>query len=211
MDYTCSSCAKNCCGSGETDNLPKNCPCLEIEEQAKIKHEYEDPQNLMIARNAAIVEAEGYCRWTRLRETMEFAKRCGYQKLGIALCLGLQREGKVLSGILRDNGFQVVSIVCKNGSTPKEFLGITEEEKVRPGNYEPMCNPIAQAMLLNQSKTDFNLVLGLCVGHDSLFIKYSDAPVTVFAVKDRVLAHNPLGAIYLAESYYKSSNQMESF
>ncbi|KJS88133.1 MAG: metal-binding protein, partial [Peptococcaceae bacterium BICA1-8] len=44
----------------------------------------------------------------------------------------------------------------------------------------------------------------LCVGHDSLFIKYSHAPVTVLAVKDRVLAHNPLAALYCAESYYKN-------
>lgn len=41
------------------------------------------------------------------------------------------------------------------------------------------------------------------IGINSLFIKYSKAPITVFAVKDRVLAHNPLGAIYQAESYYK--------
>ena len=66
-----------------------------------------------------------------------------------------------------------------------------------------MCNPIGQAMFLNEAKTDFNIILGLCVGHDSLFIKYSEAPVTVFAVKDRVLGHNPLAAIYQAESYYK--------
>ena len=57
--------------------------------------------------------------------------------------------------------------------------------------------------LSNEAKTDLNILLGLCVGHDSLFIKYSEAPITIFAVKDRVLAHNPLGAIYQAESYYK--------
>ena len=66
-----------------------------------------------------------------------------------------------------------------------------------------MCNPIAQAEFLNKAKTDFNVVIGLCVGHDSLFIKYSKAPVTVLAVKDRVLAHNPLGAIYMADKFYK--------
>ncbi|NLY70124.1 MAG: DUF1847 domain-containing protein, partial [Clostridiales bacterium] len=70
--------------------------------------------------------------------------------------------------------------------------------------FEPMCNPIGQAYFLNKEETDFNIVFGLCVGHDSLFIKYSNAPVTVLAVKDRVLAHNPLGALYLSESYYKN-------
>ncbi len=48
-----------------------------------------------------------------------------------------------------------------------------------------------------------NLILGLCVGHDTLFIKHSQAPVTVLAAKDRFLGHNPLAALYLAEGYYK--------
>ena len=95
------------------------------------------------------------------------------------------------------------SIICKNCSIPKEYLNIRDDEKVRPGTYEPMCNPIGQAAFLNKEGTELNIVLGLCVGHDSLFFKYSEAPVTVMAAKDRVLAHNPLGALYLADSYYK--------
>ena len=74
---------------------------------------------------------------------------------------------------------------------------------MRPGTYESICNPIGQAMYLNEEKTDFNVVVGLCVGHDSLFFKYSEAPTTVFAVKDRVLVHNPLAAIYASDFYYK--------
>ena len=92
--------------------------------------------------------------------------------------------------VLKKNGFTVNSVVCKNGSIPKEFLRIQEQEKLRPNTYEPMCNPIGQAMALNKSQTDLNIILGLCVGHDTLFIKYSQAPVTVLAVKDRVLGHN---------------------
>jgi len=61
------------------------------------------------------------------------------------------------------------------------------------------CNPIAQALLLNEVETDFNIIVGLCVGHDSLFIKYSKAPVTVLIAKDRRLAHNPAAALY---TYY---------
>jgi uncharacterized metal-binding protein len=66
-----------------------------------------------------------------------------------------------------------------------------------------MCNPVYQAKLLNDEKVDLNVLLGLCVGHDSLFFKYGEAPTTVLAVKDRVTGHNPLAAIYLADSYYK--------
>jgi uncharacterized metal-binding protein len=44
--------------------------------------------------------------------------------------------------------------------------------------------------------------LGLCIGHDTLFIKYCRVPMTVLAVKDRVTGHNPLAALYLSQSYY---------
>ncbi len=113
------------------------------------------------------------------------------------------KEAKIFASILRNHEFEVESLACKNGSVLKEFIGISNEEQVRPCTYEPMCNPIGQAKLLNQSGTQLNILLGLCVGHDSLFLKYSEAPVTVFAVKDRVLGHNPLAAIYMAEGYYK--------
>ena len=65
-----------------------------------------------------------------------------------------------------------------------------------------MCNPVTQAFVLNHEKCDFNVILGLCVGDDTLFIKHSEAPVTIVAVKDRDLAHNPLGALYTAHSGY---------
>lgn len=66
-----------------------------------------------------------------------------------------------------------------------------------------MCNPIAQALILNRVGTELNIVLGLCVGHDTLFIMYSKAPVTYLAVKDRVTGHNPLAAIY-ARNYFRA-------
>ena len=78
------------------------------------------------------------------------------------------------------------------------------DEQIDAGKDEAMCNPILQAMVLNHEKTEFNILLGLCVGHDSMFFKYADALCTVLAVKDRVLGHNPLAAIYNVDSYYRS-------
>ncbi|MEL7654653.1 MAG: DUF1847 domain-containing protein [Bacillota bacterium] len=199
--YTCAQCKIHSCRSGELEMMPGNCPCGE--DQTEIKELYKDEIDQKIAYQAALVEAEGYCEKTRLEETIDFAQRCGFHKLGLAFCLGLSKEAAVISKVLQHNGFEVHSVICKNGSTPKEYLGIDEEHKIRPGTYEPMCNPIGQAVLLNKAGTDFNIVVGLCVGHDTLFIRHSEAPVTVFAVKDRVLAHNPLGAVYLAEGFYK--------
>ena len=57
--------------------------------------------------------------------------------------------------------------------------------------------------------TDYNILLGLCVGHDSLFIKYSEAMVTVLVAKDRVFGHNPAAGLYLSGSYYKKLMRKE--
>ena len=67
-----------------------------------------------------------------------------------------------------------------------------------------MCNPVLQAKILNDEKTDLNIMLGLCVDHDSLFLKCSDALCTVLAAKDRLLGRNPLAAIYNLDGYYQS-------
>ena len=201
--YTCDSCAKQVCRTGDLTDAPLNCPCRELEKIEDIKKFYLERENMMLAHESALVESEGYCQQTRVEEIMAFAKKCGYKKLGIAFCVGLAKEAKIFANILRHNGFEVDSVACKSGSIPKEFIGITNEQQVRPCTYEPMCNPIGQAKFLNSAKTELNILLGLCVGHDSLFIKHSDAPITVFAVKDRVLGHNPLAAIYMADGYYK--------
>jgi uncharacterized metal-binding protein len=40
------------------------------------------------------------------------------------------------------------------------------------------------------------VIIGLCVGHDMLFTSNSKAPVTTLIVKDRMLGHNPIIALY---------------
>lgn len=139
----------------------------------------------------------------RMLEIIEFCNRMGYKRVGLAFCSGLHREAKVVSNIFESHGLEVVSAICKVGGIDKSKLGLEDKDKINGEGHESMCNPIGQAMIMNEAKTEFNIILGLCVGHDSLFIKYSDAMCTVLAVKDRVLGHNPLAAIYTSESYYK--------
>jgi len=164
---------------------------------------HSDPEIQRLALSAARVEADGYCRWPRVQEVMEFARGIGATRLGIATCVGLIREAGLLQEILEANGFQVSSVCCKVGSIPKEEIGLADDEKVRPGQFEALCNPIGQAKLLNEAGTELNIVVGLCVGHDSLFFKHSVAPVTVLVAKDRVTGHNPVAALYTSHSYYR--------
>ena len=65
----------------------------------------------------------------------------------------------------------------------EESLGIKGHEKVRCAEiFEAMCNPVAQAEVLNEAGAEFNILLGLCVGHDSMFFKYATAPCTVLRI-----------------------------
>lgn len=162
---------------------------------------YADPSIARVAKVSAEIEAEGYCRWTRLEETCAFAKRLGFKRLGIAHCIGFIDLAHTLSDILESHGFEVVSVNCKTGGIPKEEIGISDEQKVHPGSHESMCNPVAQAILLDRAGCELNIILGLCVGHDSLFIRTSKALVTTLVAKDRVLAHNPIGALHLSAGY----------
>ncbi len=174
---------------------------------------YAFPEIEEFARQASIQEAECYALRdqkpfvlhpikTRIEEIGEFAQKMGYVRLGLVFCVGLAREAGIVADMLERRGLEVVSVICKVGAVPKEAIGVKDEEKIRAGGHESMCNPIAQAMIVNDAKVEFNVLLGLCVGHDSLFFKYAEAPTTVLAVKDRVTGHNPLAAVYLAESYY---------
>jgi uncharacterized metal-binding protein len=174
---------------------------------------YDDPEIRAFSRQASLQEAEGYadrhhrpfvkrpCK-TRIEEIWEFAHRMGYSKLGLAYCIGFIVEARIVARIFTAQHLEVASVMCKVGAVPKEHLGLKDEEKIRAGQHESMCNPITQAEILNRAGTELNVLLGLCVGHDALFLKHSDAPCTVLAVKDRVTGHNPLAAVYTVGSYY---------
>jgi len=193
------------CRHGESETRgPGFCPSKVDEEGIERAWErYEDPEVRRVAYASALVESEGYCRWTRVEEICAFARKMGFTRIGIATCISMVDLARTLSGILESHGFEVASAACKNGGVPKERLGLRDEDKIRPGTYEAMCNPLAQAELLNDAGCELNIVLGLCVGHDSLFFKHSKGLATTLVAKDRVLAHNPVGALQLADTYFQ--------
>ncbi|WP_292467652.1 DUF1847 domain-containing protein [Methanolobus sp.] len=145
---------------------------------------------------SAAIEARYYMQKTRLEEIILYAKEMGYTRLGLAFCVGLEKEAKIIQKILEKH-FDVYSVCCKVSSIGKEDYDL---EKLHPDTFDPTCNPLGQAMLLKKKNTQINIIIGLCIGHDILFTQNSDAPVTTLIVKDRVLAHNPAGAIY--SGYY---------
>jgi len=144
--------------------------------------------------------SEDDSQWALERYDEDRNRKIGARKIGIANCIGLINEARIFARILRANGFEPYAVICKVEGRAKTSMGIPAEcESIGPA----MCNPILQARLLNRAGTDLNVVIGLCVGHDSLFYRYSDAYVTTLVTKDRVTGNNPAAALYTSGSYYK--------
>lgn len=217
IEPKCAACKTKLCTQGVTDEelLPTYCPTTNFKdliEDVKTKYRSEELKNFF--QCSALLEKECYNEKAareegkiiplrpRIKEIAEFAKKIGTNKIGLAFCSGLQDEATRVNKILENHGLVVVSAMCSCGAIDKKDVGLPDEYKIRrPENFEASCNPLMQAELLNRAKTPFNVLVGLCVGHDMLFTKYSEAPVTTLIVKDRLAGHNP--AITLYSRYFR--------
>ena len=196
----CALCNNKKCYTGKN--------CTDITDNVEESYTDDDIESMRISTQ---IESRYYMQKTRLEELIIYAKEMQYEKLGIAFCIGFETEVKILTMILEQD-FKVNSVCCKISGIDKSTFDL--ERLHSDDGIEAMCNPVGQALVLNSEKTDLNIIVGLCIGHDILFTKYSEAPVTTFAVKDRVLAHNPLGAIYseyyLVEKFGLKRNENEN-
>lgn len=202
-DPTCHECnGINYCCVGRASKILDNCPMKvspEIEKQAKEIYKTDEFVK-KCTRIASIVEAKGYIHWPRLKDTVEYAKGMGYTKLGLAFCVGMLNEVRKIAEILEKYGFEITSVCCKTGGLKKTDVGVPEEyTMISKTGYTIgwiTCNPVAQALLLNNAKTDMNIIVGLCVGHDITFTQLSKAPVTTLVAKDRSAPHNPTAILF---------------
>ena len=189
----CSGCKTYPCYQGDDCVRGQNFNEYEL----RTKTEYENLENRKMLEVSTRIEGEHYMEWTRLEEIIGFAEQMGYKQIGVAHCVGLNSEAKKLKDIL-DKKFTTHTICCKFSGINKADFNLPQ---IKCDRYEAICNPVGQAMVLNDLNTDLNIIVGLCIGHDILFTKYSKAPVTTFIVKDRVTGHNTAATLY--SSYYQ--------
>jgi uncharacterized metal-binding protein len=181
-ELNCALCKEKKCRDG------KDC----FEKAGSYEKLYDDEKIRTLHKAAAAIEARYYCKEPRLREIILFAQEIGCKNIGLAFCIGLSEEAKIIEEILC-RFFKVQSVCCKVCGIDKKAFDL---EQIDPDDNEVMCNPAGQAELLNEACTELNILCGLCVGHDAVFSMLSKAPVTALIAKDRVLAHNPAGALY---------------
>lgn len=151
---TCTDCATYNCAS-RTSNFPKFCLTENVDDkilQDSLDLYINNELVSKITHAAAEVEGQYYGRVTRVEEIVLFAKKIGAKKIGIATCMGLIEESKIFAKILRAKGLEFYSVICKVGGIDKSEIGISDEDKVEKGEYEAICNPIAQAKILNSEK-----------------------------------------------------------
>lgn len=178
----CAKCTERKCRNGQ------NCTQLTLETVESLYSE----QDKRLMEAAAKIEGRYYMQLSRIEESVKFAQELGCQSIGVAFCVGLANEAKYIVQYLQ-KFFTVHSVCCKVCGVDKQHFSL---EQIKDDHFEAMCNPATQAKLLNDAGTELNFTVGLCVGHDMIFNRHSEAPVSAMVAKDRVLAHNPLGAIY---------------
>ncbi len=183
------------CGHCENKECSEGKDCYAFADD--VRKEY-TPSELDSMRVSGEIEAEHYTKLTRIEELALYASMMRFKRIGIAFCVGLSAEARTVADVLQKKGFEVHSACCKVCGIDKAEMGVV---KIHGDGAEAVCNPVGQALCLERSGTELNIIVGLCVGHDILFTNRSHVPVSTLIVKDRVLSHNPAGAIY--SSYYK--------
>ena len=100
MDLNCVSCKHQNCYEGQD--------CTKLRSEIENMYTDEDLKSMKVSTS---IEAKYYMKKTRLEELIRYAQEMGYNKLGIAFCVGLTNEAKILAEILGVD-FEVHSVCC---------------------------------------------------------------------------------------------------
>lgn len=187
MLLTCASCTKVACAVFDKNNMPTNCPSLHTNLVEESTNSFSKEPYESVAYHSARVSIDATSRMSRLAETLDFIKRSGYKNIGLAFCKMVKSDADYVAKLLRKEGYTVNSVICRVGSVSNELLEHEGENLIGAKGYVSMCNPVGQSIALEEAGCDFNIVLGLCVGHDTMFLQHTKTPCTVLGVKDKKL------------------------
>ncbi len=188
--YTCGICTVKTCSKGTTD-YPINCPTNDeketIAESIDIYRSDVTVNRIMDLANNLAKDDSGEFR-SRAEEIVTLVDQMSFKTIGIAFCISMSRQVKQFIKMFSEKNIKIVSVCCKAGGIGIDEIGIN----AKPSKFIASCNPITQAEIMNKENTELNIIVGLCVGHDIIFNKYSNAFVTTLVAKDRKHSHNPV-------------------
>lgn len=195
--YGCQHCRTKASFTGDERRMPTTCPTTTHPEVARDATPYleGDRRELMLAADQAPFDDDGRLR-NRVEELAFYARARGYRRIGVAFCVSLLAESQELARRLRAEGLEAELVCCRVGAVDYDEIGLP---KKHPDRFAAICNPVAQARLLNERQVDLVAQVGLCIGHDLVLQAECDAPVTTLVVKDRALDHHPVRALRPAD------------
>ena len=187
-------CKKMGCWRGDDEGIPSYCQANHyVAEIENAREEYAQPEVVDLYTAACVVGKKNDGYRPRIEEALDFVREMKFSRVGFAACVAFGRELEVIRRLFEQAGMEVFSAGCQIGRSSATDRGLPHLEAY-PDNST--CNPVAQAEILNKAQTQLNFIIGLCMGHDILFTRYSSAPVSTLIVKDRLLGNNPAAAIY---------------
>lgn len=191
--FACRTCRSAGAFKGERNRMPAACPTLTHPQIADDETSYLEPDRLDLMRvaDASPFTEEREMR-SRVEELIFFAHRRNHKRIGVAFCVSMLKEAQELGRRLEASGIEAELVCCRVGAIDYDRIGL---EKAHPERFAAICNPVAQARLLNERHVDLVAQMGLCLGHDLILQEESKAPVTTLVVKDRRHSNNPLEAL----------------
>lgn len=160
--FSCSDCTRYSCKAKKEDAYPPFCLTKEIDKELleETVNIYKTDEEVgKIAVTSASIEGEFYCRMTRVEETIEFIKRMGYKKIGVASCVGLMRETSLFCKLLKAEGLDYYAVGCKIGAVDKTEVGVPNEKK---STADALTSPCA-IRLCRQRFLPQTAVISMCL------------------------------------------------
>jgi uncharacterized metal-binding protein len=193
VPFGCRHCVTRASFVGGDVRKPRDCPTTTHSDVATDVSGYLSPerQALMQVANDAPFTPDGRLR-NRVEELVFFAQSRGMQRIGVAFCVSLLKEAQELGRILVAEGLEAELVCCRVGAVDYDEIGLP---KAHPDKFAAICNPVAQARLLDDRGVDLIVQMGLCIGHDLILQQEARAPVTTLVVKDRALDHHTIRAL----------------
>jgi uncharacterized metal-binding protein len=193
VPFGCAHCATAGSFKGDVSRMPRTCPTRTHAAVATDVSGYltDERQALMRAADATPFQPDGSLR-NRVQEVAHYAHGRGMRRIGVAFCVSLLKESQELARQLEAEGLETELVCCRVGAVDHDAIHLP---KAHPERFAAICNPVAQARLLNERKVDLVAQVGLCVGHDLVLQEECDAPITTMVVKDRALDHHTVTAL----------------
>ncbi|MGE4291017.1 MAG: DUF1847 domain-containing protein [Desulfovibrio sp.] len=185
-------CPMDCATLCAPERTPASCPGKQAEAvMVRAREEYLRAGSTARRHWLAFARLVGHggASRSRLEHIMEFSRSAGFRRIGLAGCARYLPLMHATKKILAGFGFESVCFSCKVGGNKFADIAIARDSDWT------LCNPLGQALLLNDWGADLNVAFGLCMGHDLIFQQYSTAPVTTLVVKEKISDDNPTATL----------------